>query len=70
MSPLWCPIHRSPSSPCSWWAVPWSGRSPWPSTWRAGPPIALTSSGPVFGLRGLGEATAAAGPVAWIRDQG
>eukprot|EP00969_Alexandrium_andersonii_P027060 1180080-Alexandrium_andersonii.AAC.1 len=36
--------------------------------------MALTSLGPVFGLRGaprgLAEAAAAAGAVAWIRDQG
>eukprot|EP00969_Alexandrium_andersonii_P052626 2312277-Alexandrium_andersonii.AAC.1 len=38
------------------------------------PSMALTALGPVFGLRGaprgLAEAAAAAGAVAWIRDQG
>eukprot|EP00969_Alexandrium_andersonii_P230493 10178995-Alexandrium_andersonii.AAC.1 len=38
------------------------------------PSMALTALGPVFGLRGaprgLVEAAAAAGTIAWIRDQG
>eukprot|EP00969_Alexandrium_andersonii_P061357 2705199-Alexandrium_andersonii.AAC.1 len=38
------------------------------------PPMALTSLGPAFGLRGaprgLGEASAAAGAMVWVRDQG